>query len=988
MRTVAAVLALVACVHAGLWALFQTRETAPNFTGQLASVSYAPFAGSQHPDIGDRPTAEQIRADLKAIAPYTRAIRTYSSTYGAELIPPIAAEFGLKVTVGAWIDSDIAKDIQDFRDKEKAIDKDKDILGAWIEKGGDRNAREIRAVLDLARHNSNINAIVVGNEAAMRGDITVDDLIQLIQQVKKLSPVPVTTGEIWTTWIDHPELASAVDFIAAHILPYWEGFDASVAVDRSIEFYDELRQMHPGKRIVIAEFGWPSAGYNYHDANPGRIEQAAVIRDFVNRAEAYGIDYNIVEAIDQPWKTMEGGVGPYWGLFDASREAKFSWTGAITDPDYIKRAGLAVLFGVLLSLPILAIGGVTAAQALMLAAAANVVGAWFAAIVAFWKGHYFVPGAAFALGLGIVLMVPLVAIILARLEEIAAIVFGAPPRRVANGPLTGPEGYAPKVSIHVPACCEAPDMLMATLDSVAKLDYPNFECVIVINNTPDPALWQPVEAHCAALGERFKFVRVENLKGFKAGALRLALENSAPDVEIIGSIDADYVLESNWLKDLVPLFADPRVGFVQSPQDHRDGGRSPMHYAMNAEYAGFFDIGMVQRNEVNAVVMHGTMSLIRRAAMEQVGGWATDTIVEDTDLGLGILEHGWIAHYTNRRYGYGLLPDTFDAYKRQRQRWAFGGFQLVNKHWRRLLPGAEGLSREQKREYGIGWLNWLGSDSIGVVVALLNIVWVPFVIYPSSGVSAWLIHHFRDWAPVIGDTAADRLVKIAVGLDQFGAVPDTILTLPIISAFAVSIAHFISLYRLRVRATPGQMLGAVCAAMSVQWTVARAVGTGIVKVHIPFLRTAKGGVSRKEADFPAFWEAIIAALLLAGAVALVVTNYKQMREINIFAVVLVVQSLPFVAAVALALIEDSRFNSFAFWRGLEAKVAELLPQRRVIAEVANQVANQVLANQVLAGPVIAGQVMAEAQAPVLPVQVPVLAEPAAAPAENRSEDAQ
>jgi hypothetical protein len=113
-----------------------------------------------------------------------------------------------------------------------------------------------------------------------------------------------------------------------------------------------------------------------------------------------------------------------------------------------------------------------------------------------------------------------------------------------------------------------------------------------------------------------------------------------------------------------------------------------------------------------------------------------------------------------------------------------------------------------------------------------------------------------------------------------------------------------------------------------------------------------------------------------------------MREINIFAVVLVVQSLPFVAAVALALIEDSRFNSFAFWRGLEAKVAELLPQRRVIAEVANQVANQVLANQVLVGPVIAGQVIAEAQAPVLPVQVPVLAEPAAAPAENRSEDAQ
>ena len=192
--------------------------------------------------------------------------------------------------------------------------------------------------------------------------------------------------------------------------------------------------MHPGKRIVIAEFGWPSAGYNFHNANPGRMEQAEVLRDFVTRADAYGIDYNIVEGIDQPWKTMEGGVGPYWGLFDAARQPKFPWTGPITDPDYAKRAGLAVLFGLLLSLPMLAMAGVSFTQALMLTVSANAVGAWVSAIVAFWKGHYFVPGAAFALGLGIVLLVPLVAIALARLEEIAAIAFGRPPRRLANAP--------------------------------------------------------------------------------------------------------------------------------------------------------------------------------------------------------------------------------------------------------------------------------------------------------------------------------------------------------------------------------------------------------------------------------------------------------------------------------------------------------------------------------------------------------------------------
>src|SRR3984957_16250000 len=166
MRTVAAVLALVACVHAGLWASLRTKETPPDFTGQLASVSYAPFVASRHPDSGERPTPEQIRADLKAIAPYTRAIRTYSSTGGAELVPPIAAEFGLKVTVGAW------------------IEEDKDTAGDWIEKNRERNEREIRSALELARHNSNVNAIVVGNETMLRTETSAQAPITLIPGVK------------------------------------------------------------------------------------------------------------------------------------------------------------------------------------------------------------------------------------------------------------------------------------------------------------------------------------------------------------------------------------------------------------------------------------------------------------------------------------------------------------------------------------------------------------------------------------------------------------------------------------------------------------------------------------------------------------------------------------------------------------------------------------------------------------------------------------
>jgi hypothetical protein len=124
--------------------------------------------------------------------------------------------------------------------------------------------------------------------------------------------------------------------------------------------------------------------------------------------------------------------------------------------------------------------------------------------------------------------------------------------------------------------------------------------------------------------------------------------------------------------------------------------------------------------------------------------------------------------------------------------------------------------------------------------------------------------------------------------------------------------------------------------MAVQWTVARAVGIGLVRERLPFLRTAKGGATRKGADFPAFWEAIIAGLLLAGAVTLIVTNCKEVREINIFAAVLVVQSLPFIAATAIAVVEGTRFNSFPYWREISAKAAVraavLLRQPKVIAE--------------------------------------------------------
>src|ERR1700720_2128887 len=401
MRAVVGVLLLVTAVHAAMWGALRDKQQAPDFTGVLPSVSYAPFEGTGHPDVANIPSAEKIRADMQKLAPLTKAIRLYSSTGGVELVPPIAAEFGLKVTVGAWID-----------------------------KNADRNEREIDAAINLAKHNSNVIGIVVGNETLYRGEQKAEDLIELIKRVKRSVNVPVTTGEIWNIWRDNPELANSVDFIAAHVLPYWENFTDKQAVDQAVAMFQLLRDKFPGKRIMIAEFGWPSAGYNLRNADPGPFEQAVVLRNFVSRAEAIGMEYNIVEAIDQPWKFFEGGVGPYWGILNASREPKFAWTGPVVNENYWKLATIAVLVGILMSLPILGLAEATAIQSLMLSTAAHGVGAWVATVFAYWTGHYFVFGSDFALTLGLILLVPLVLIAMARIEEIAAVAFGRPPRRL------------------------------------------------------------------------------------------------------------------------------------------------------------------------------------------------------------------------------------------------------------------------------------------------------------------------------------------------------------------------------------------------------------------------------------------------------------------------------------------------------------------------------------------------------------------------------
>jgi len=252
--------------------------------------------------------------------------------------------------------------------------------------------------------------------------------------------------------------------------------------------------------------------------------------------------------------------------------------------------------------------------------------------------------------------------------------------------------------------------------------------------------------------------------------------------------------------------------------------------------------------------------------MEEVGGWSTDTIVEDSELGLRLFEAGYHAHYTNRRYGYGLLPDNIQAFKNQRHRWAYGAIQILKKHWKHFKPSSKTLTPQQKHHFITGWFFWL-SDAFGAVMSFLNIIWVPVIL-------------------LVGVT-----------------IPTIPLMLPIVTAFLVNVLHAFILYRTRVKINFKKSLLSAIASMSLQLIIFKAVYDGFVKDGLPFKRTEKGGNTKSKSTSPIKYETILAFLLTISYVALVATNSNQIVEVYLFALTLFIQSIPYYSAIVLRLIE-------------------------------------------------------------------------------------
>jgi cellulose synthase/poly-beta-1,6-N-acetylglucosamine synthase-like glycosyltransferase len=259
--------------------------------------------------------------------------------------------------------------------------------------------------------------------------------------------------------------------------------------------------------------------------------------------------------------------------------------------------------------------------------------------------------------------------------------------RRPNRPHRPPQVDGPMVSIHVPCYAEPPDVVIATLDALADLRYTNYEVLVVDNNTKDPALWQPVAAHCETLGSRFRFFHVDPLTGAKGGALNFALAHTHPNAELVALVDADYQMLPDFLASLVGHFDDPELGFVQCRYDFRGWPGRRFQTGCYWGYRAEFPMIYRSANDHVAVIPMGTCCIFRRRAIVEAGGWSEWCVSEDAEIGVRIHARGYTSFNFDETFGYGLIPETFRDFKKQRFRWNYGPVQLLKRHWRLFLPG-------------------------------------------------------------------------------------------------------------------------------------------------------------------------------------------------------------------------------------------------------------------------------------------------------------
>ncbi len=332
------------------------------------------------------------------------------------------------------------------------------------------------------------------------------------------------------------------------------------------------------------------------------------------------------------------------------------------------------------------------------------------------------------------------------------------PRKRPSRAVSNPR--EPFVSIQVPAHDEPPDVLIETLRSLARLEWSAYEVVVIDNNTVDPAIWRPVARACAELGPRFRFLHVEGLPGAKAGALNWARAYIDRRAEYIFVVDADYQVVPDCLRRAFTYVTGDRVAVVQFPQGYRNIARDNAGLAL--EFRHYFASYMHMANRLDCVPSTGTLTLIDLRALRAVGGFDTEVITEDAELGLRFLRHGYRTVYVDEPAGAGLMPLDLAGIKKQRWRWAFGNAQILRASWRQLLFGRE-LAWRQKLgicAHMTAWFNFNLIPSLSLIVLAIAAAVGPLA--PVQDVAIYLS------AATLLSFFVLRFVTIAVGLRRDG----------------------------------------------------------------------------------------------------------------------------------------------------------------------------------------------------------------------------
>jgi len=230
------------------------------------------------------------------------------------------------------------------------------------------------------------------------------------------------------------------------------------------------------------------------------------------------------------------------------------------------------------------------------------------------------------------------------------------------------------VDVFIPTYNEPREVLKPTILSALAMDYPHETYVL------DDGRREEVRLMCEDLGAHY-LTRPDN-RGAKAGNINAALPRTHG--ELIAIFDADHAPFRQFLTELLGYFNDPSVGLVQAPQayynldsfQHARGGkaRKPWH-----EQSVFYDMIMPGKDRMNAAFWCGSSAIVRRAALEEVGGVNTLTVTEDMHTSMGIHANGWKSIYHDRELAVGIAPDDLEPFLVQRLRWAQGAMEILRK---------------------------------------------------------------------------------------------------------------------------------------------------------------------------------------------------------------------------------------------------------------------------------------------------------------------